>query len=436
MISLMMNSLASPWIPAFVLLCLAVAARLLSRSWLAPSAFAALLWAGFVWISMLVTDYPVFASAIWAIVLFVFAIQLGAFIGEELGGIRVSSLGALDPASRQSTSVAALYVCVVCSIVALAGSIYFIFWSFSRFDLPPSPFSFLSLGHLWSVQRYEFGEIEPWMVRLTTMWVYPAALLGGIACGTGSGGKRSWLTFLPLLPALLVGSVVAARAGLLMALICWFSGYFAVKHFETDGKFPLFRRRLAFLFAALIAAGLALFLIVDVLRQSKDGQVSELSLDLQRVLKYSFGSLAAFSTWFHEFQQDRLTFGAYTFGGIFDFLGLRHRETGLYLGFVTLPGGEETNIYTAARGVIEDFSLPGSVLLSFGLSLVSGILLSRHRRPMYVSVLIGSAYYAFVLCSPLTSIFTYNGLVLAWLVAAGVLRSCYKRKSRLALFVK
>jgi oligosaccharide repeat unit polymerase len=190
----------------------------------------------------------------------------------------------------------------------------------------------------------------------------------------------------------------------------------------------LFRRRLAFVFIALIVAGLALFLIVDVLRQSKDGQVSELSPDLQRLLKYSFGSLAAFSTWFHEYQKNQLTFGAYTFGGIFDSLGLQHREIGLYGAFVTLPGGEETNIYTVVRGVIEDFSLPGSVVLAFVLGLISGIVLSRPRRQLWLSILFGSAYYAFVLCSPLTSIFTYNGLVLAWLVAAAILRLYYKRK--------
>src|SRR5437667_5877637 len=80
----MTNLLASPWIPTAVLVLLALAARLLSRSWLAPSAFVALLWSAFVWISMLAADYPIYASAIWLIVLLVFVLQLGAFIGESI----------------------------------------------------------------------------------------------------------------------------------------------------------------------------------------------------------------------------------------------------------------------------------------------------------------------------------------------------------------
>jgi hypothetical protein len=37
------------------------------------------------------------------------------------------------------------------------------------------------------------------------------------------------------------------------------------------------------------------------------------------------------------------------------------------------------------------------------------------------SVLILAGYYAFIIFSPLSSLFTYNGLILAWFVAALVL---------------
>lgn len=418
----------SPWFPAILLLLLVCVARFLSDSWLAPGAFAALLWSAFVWVSMLVTDYSIHASAVWLIVLFVFVLLLGAFVGEEVAGGRVGRAVRHDVEASNVTPLndGVVRVCVVCTLVALAGALYFIFWSFRRFDLPASPISFLGLGHLWSVQRYEYGELEPWAVRLTTMWVYPAALLGGIAFATAKKRKTKFWTLLPFFPAFLVGAVVAARAGMLISLICWLSGYFGVKHWQNNGTYPLFRRHFVSVLGVLGLAGFVLFLLVDMIRQSEGGQISDISLDVQRLLKYSFGSLAAFSSWFHEYKPNSATFGAYTFGGIFDLLGLRHREIGLYGEMVTLPGGEETNIYTVLRGLIQDFTLGGAVVLTFLVSFVSGILLGTPSRRTWTSILFGAWYYAFILGSPLTSVFTYNGLILAWLVAAIVLRSQFK----------
>ena len=411
------------------LLILACAARLTSQSWLAPGAFAALVWSAFVWASMLVTDYIIYASAIWIIVLFVLVLQLGAFIGERVAGGGFSSI---VPADTEASSVGTpngvvLRICGACTIVALAGSLYFVFWSFQRFDLPASPISFLGLGHLWSVQRYEYGELEPWVVRLTTMWVYPATLLGGMAFATSENRKTRLWTLFPFIPAFLVGAVVAARAGMLISLICWLSGYYSVKHWQNNGKHQLFRRRFVLIFGVLGLVAFALFVLVDLIRQSEGGQISDITLDAQRLLKYSFGSLAAFSSWFHEYKPGSPAFGAFTFGGIFDQLGLQHREIGLYTGMVTLPGGEETNIYTALRGLLQDFTLSGAVVLVFFLSVVSGILLGRRSsRGTWTSILFGAWYYAFILGSPLTSVFTYNGVVLAWFVAAIVLRSHFK----------
>jgi oligosaccharide repeat unit polymerase len=423
----MLSALSSPWIPATLLLLVACGARFLSDSWLAPGAFAALLWSVFVWLSMLATDYGVYASAVWVIVLFVLVLQIGAFIGEEIGGGRGNLIRQHRDASKIGLpNAVAFRACVACAIVALAGAMYFVFWSFWRFDLPASPISFLSLGHLWSVQRYEYGELEPWPVRLTIMWVYPAALLGGIAFATPTSRKAKVWTLLPFIPAFLVGAIIAARAGMLIALICWFSGYFGVKHWQSNGKYPLFRRRFVLVSGALGLAAFVLFLLVDVIRQSEGGQLSLITLDVERLLKYSFGSLAAFSSWFHEYKPGSATFGAYTFGGVFDLLGFQHREIGLYGGYVTLPGGEETNIFTVVRGLIQDFSLEGAVVLTFVVSFISGILLSAPRRRTWTSIFFGTGFYAFVLCSPLTSVFTYNGLVLAWLVAAIVLRTHFK----------
>lgn len=418
----MFSLLTSPLLPASFLLLMAVGGRVLSGSWLASGSFAALLWSVFVWVSLLSTDYPVYASAVWVIVLLVFSVQAGAFIGESMvGGKRQK--GECHGLEVAGAAHRLAGFSVVFSMIAFLGAIYFVFWTFSRFDLPASPVSLLGLGHLWSVQRYEYGELEPWPVRLTVMWVYPAALLGGIAYASVLDRKTRRYCLLPFLPSLLVGTIVAARAGILIAAIIWGSGYFAVKHWQSSGAYRLFQRRLVLFLVALGLVAIGLFMSIDAIRHSSDGETFNMLLDSQRLFKYAFGSLAAFSNWFHDSVAHDSGLGAYTFGGIFDVLRIKHREIGLYEGMVTLPGGEETNIYTAIRGLIQDFTLAGALILAFFVSLVSGALLSSSRPGASMSVLFASGYYAFILCSPLTSIFTYNGVVLAWLVGTLVLSS-------------
>ena len=55
--------------------------------------------------------------------------------------------------------------------------------------------------------------------------------------------------------------------------------------------------------------------------------------------------------------------GAYTFAGVFDLLGIKQRQIGVYEQYETLAGGEDTNIYTLLRGLIQDFTLPGAMPL-------------------------------------------------------------------------
>jgi len=424
----MTNLLASPWIPTAVLVLLALAARLLSRSWLAPSAFVALLWSAFVWISMLAADYPIYASAIWLIVLLVFVLQLGAFIGESIHCERPSRMIREErEASNEGTLNRRVLRCsALLSIIALGGAAYFVFWSLRRFDLPVSLISFFELGHLLSVQYAEYGDIEPWLVRLTIMWVYPAALLGGIAFASAASRKTRLLSLWPFLPSLLVGSIVAARSGVLFSFICWISGYFGLRNWQSNGRYPLFRRRLVLVLAVLGVAVVILFVLVDALRQSGDEQTVELALDSQRFVKYTFGSLSAFSSWFHQYAPGNSALGAYTFGGILELLGMHRREIGLYENFVTLSGGLETNIYTVFRGLIEDFTLAGAVSINLVVGIISGMLLSFPSQKTWTPIVFGSAYYAFILGSPITSIFTYNGLLLAWVIGALVLRSHFR----------
>ena len=425
-----MSVATSPWLPAIALVFLACGARFLCKSWLAPAAFVALLWSVAACSTLLMTDYEINASALWIIVLFIFILQLGTFIGESLSEDRSADrLRNKKQPGDIFANAKTLQFCILFAVIAFAGSVYFIFWSFWRWDLQVSPISFLALGHIWSARRYMYGEIEPWPVRLSVMWVYPAALLGGISFARDTSRKNRLWSLSPLLPALLVGTIVAARAGVLISVVCWISGYLAVKHWQSGGRYAIFRPRFFLGLIGLSVAALLVFICLDAVRMFNTGSHDfAMTLDLPRLVKYGFGFLPAFSNWFHQYRPASPMLGACTFGGIFDLLGIQHREVGLYNELTTLTGGEDTNIYTAFRGLIQDFTLLGTIFILFIFGLIAGALVSNPWRKPWRGILSASGYYTFVLWSPIVSISLYNGLILAWLVGLIVLRSDFRAR--------
>jgi len=425
----MFEALSSPWLPCLILIGLAVAGRQVRGSWLSPGPLVALVWASYVSACLLLTDYQVYASGIWIIVLFVFSVLFGTVLSEGLD-LRSSSSPADRPGERDKLRIwenRSSRFSLLFAVVAMVGCVHLLFVSLEKFSLDFSFLDMLSLGHLWSVARYDRGEVEPWSVRLLIMWVYPAVLLAGISFALAPNRARKWLAIAPLAPAALIGTIFAARAGLLISLICWFSGFFAVRYRQTGGTYALFQRKLVLSLLMLMISGLLFFVAIDTVRRFEGGDL-EASTDVSRLSKYVLGSVPAFADWAHTSDEQGVTMGAYTFAGVFDLIGIRPRQIGVYQELETLAGGEETNIYTLFRGLIQDFTLPGACLFGVLLGFVTGKAARSASTKDLRDLLVLAGYYAFIIYSPIVSLFTYNGLILAWGMAALVLG--WRRRER------
>jgi oligosaccharide repeat unit polymerase len=417
----MFEVLSSPWLPCLVLIGLAVVARRVRGNWLSPGPLVALVWSIYVGGCLLLTDYKVYASGIWIIVLFVFSVLFGTVLSEGLA-LRSSPSPRDRTPERETPAIwgtRSLRFSLLFAMVAMVGCVHLLFVSVEKFSLDFSLLDMMSLGHLWSVARYD-GEVEPWSVRLLIMWVYPAVLLAGISFALAPNRARKWLAIAPLVPAALVGTIFAVRAGLLISLICWFSGCFAVRYRLTGGTYALFQRKLVLLSLTLSISGLLFFVAIDSVRRFEGGSL-EVTTDVSRLNKYLLGSVPAFANWVHTSEEQELTMGAYTFAGVFDLLGIKQRQLGVYEDFQTLAGGEETNIYTLLRGLIQDFTLLGASLFGVLLGILAGAAARSGAANHLRNVLVLAGYYAFIIFSPLSSLFTYNGLILAWGMAALVL---------------
>ncbi len=404
----MIETLTSPWIPLLVLVGGAVLVRLMQDNWLAPSVFPALLWSSYMALPLLFTPFPVKSNAAWIIVAIVWSAQVGAFLTEEVASARGSNSWPRQASdSRLANKI--LRLSQVLALTALVGAVYHAASSLRRFELPFSLGGFFQLGgYLYSL-TYE--EQEPFLVRILITWGFPAALLGGISCALTTERRKKIQSFTSLFPALVFGATVSARFGLAVTVCCWVAGFLATKSYVSGGKYHLGRKTILSLSLAFIIL-VCIFVSFDMIRGVEYAGSTEAVV---RVKSFMFGYLSAFSDWWKNEDQGRLGLGVYTVAGPFDLLKVKQREHGLYAEVISLQGGDYTNIYTAFRGLIQDFSFPGALVMSFLSGMIAGYAFMRSRSGRTLWIFPLAAYYAFFLWSPMVSLFNYNSVLLAWL---------------------
>lgn len=403
----------SPWIPCAVLFGLALGARLLQGSWLAPSAFPALLWSAYIALPLLTLNDVVSPFTVWIIVALILSTQLGAFVSEYPTVWRGSGALTGVPLFGMFAS-RALHLVLVFSAIALVGSALFVRTAFNMTDVAFSWEGFWGLGTM----MYGFaiaGEAQPWWLRLTRVWVFPAVILGGMSFATASSTSKKAISLLGFVPVLLIGSTLASRFGTAMAITCWVGSYLGMKTYRSKGnvRFP---KTLLLAGGGVSVTALIMYVALGIVR----GHELESSQTVYSYLTGNiFGYLSVFDHFVKSWHGYHHTFGFSSLGGALELLGLGPRETALGYQEVALEDGVTTNIYTAFRGLIEDFSYPGAVLLLAVGGFFAGRAYTNSCRGeiSHVPVLVG--YYCFFLWSPIISVFYYNssilGLLVAWL---------------------
>jgi oligosaccharide repeat unit polymerase len=418
-----LDILGSAWIPAFVLLGLTSYCRIRNGTWLAPSAFLGLFWFCSLAASLLAVDHPVPWLGTWVLVSLVIATQVGCILAEEKRGKGTATVA--DQVQLQDwTRRRMRRACYILLGIAAVGFGYFVYASL---DLLGSEFTITSLIQMaakWAALRYSETFTDPWPLRLAATWVYPAALAGGILFSLSRRRLDRLMGLASLMPGFLFALVSAARTPFLVGLVCWLGGYWSGRVAIEEAAPALLRARTLGFFAAGAAGLLFLFLGVDALRGARDASgPGELFLEFNsgHVRNYMFGPPAAFVDWFDHSGEVSLSWGGLTFAGVYDVLHIRSKEFGFYGDYAQTVGLEGTNVFTMFRGLIQDFSLLGAVLIC-GLS---GFFSTRAycKRSLKPATLLSLAgFYAVVLFSPLICLFSFNGPIFAWGVAWLALR--------------
>lgn len=425
----MSNVLASPWIPTFVLLGIAAVSRFFQRSWFAPSVFAPTIWFAYLFLPLtLAPEYHVSSLAVWLIVLLITCITIGSVLAETQAP-KNSANGMPGVLAKRL-----LRMSLVLSVVSIIGAAYSAYGALTQYGLDGSLSGLLAVGHLLSVERYA-GEQTPFLVRVLVTWTFPAALLGGMSFAVAASRRARILCFVSLLPALAFSLVQAAKANTLIAIALGVSGYLAMRMLSSQPANTNRRTGLVTIAAAL-GAGVLFFFAVDTLRSHTQKQNDlEVQSDFGRAKSTAVGYLSVFSYWVDRpegLDSIHLNFGEYTFGGLLEAAGLGRREVGVYTEMVTV-GSDDSNIYTAFRGLVEDFTPLGAALACIMAGYASGRAYSRAGRGLVWDVLILIGFYGFLVWSPIGSLFVYNGPILALIVAAIVLKRAERGSQRIVL---
>lgn len=292
------------------------------------------------------------------------------------------------------------------------------------------PGQLLDTSHDFSVARYQDGYRMPLYASVAQMFVFFGCAVTAWDFGIQKSIKR-WEYVLPLMPLIGTAIVLTTRATMIFGAIIWTGGFLASKWSRVTG---LSKAVVGGRLILAVVAGGGFFLVTFVTLQFLRGGELDLSRTpevLEHIKKWPFGSIAGFSVWFDKNGvSGSASYGYYSFTGLFDLLGIRSRETGLYSDYVDLGHGQMGNVYTLFRGLIEDFGIMGSLLamLVFGWLCSIGVSASLRGRKLGMWLL--TMLYPIVLFSPFVSFYAYSGHIFAMALLLMYLRVCVRRSQR------
>lgn len=394
------------WIPAILLACVALCARYLSKSWLAPSAFFAGIWSAFIVLPLIV--YGAKPAGVWVLFALVSTMSVGAMLAERVPP--KESVPVAFPADRAFRWI------LIFSAVAMIGTVYFAFTELREFGVEQSLASLLLVGRMHRLTV----ENPPALVRILVTWAFPAAVLAGMAFPFTQTRKRKLLCFVPLIPAISFSILNAFRANTLILIVLGLSSYAATRVALQRKPTKKFLLRAT---AALILVSGFVYAIELVRANQADSEIA--AIEMSRLRSLVAGHLPVFSYWIDHrdtYLAHPPALGVYTFGGLADVIGGTKRKSGVFQEFLEVEEDMDSNVYTAFRGAIEDFTLPGAISFFglFGLSAgfaYSQILAGRTTWIPYLAFC-----FAFVIWSPVISLLNYNGPLLGALVGYAALK--------------
>jgi oligosaccharide repeat unit polymerase len=396
-----------------ILAALALAIRRRAGSWTAPAAFFPAVWTLFAGLPVPFGPIPVAPLGM----AFVVVASLSVFAGAQLASRRWKLA---TPAPIQPTSWPLLEWLIVVSTVAGLVAILLILASRGRgLEIFLSPVALQTAAHDYASAIISRTWQLPYGARLLITGNYLGALLVGMMFGLRRDWKGRWVFLAALLPSAFTAYLLTTKASLLIPLALLGGAYLATRISAPEPLRPTVGSALLAAVAVVVLGGY--FVIVHMSRyeyHSFAGALKVVNIFAVNLFPY----MGVFAAWLQHggWATAHPGFGTYSFAGTLDLLHIANRAPGQYASSAYLPG-VSYNIYTAFRGLIEDFTLPGALLVLgvIGFGAQRAYLGVRAGDLRYAAPLAG--FYAFVAWSFIVNIFSYNTIIAAFVLFAAYL---------------
>ena len=400
-------------LPLTLLIGFTVIFKKLNFSWLSPPVFFSSLWSFFIIAPLIFApQYPMNAFGLWIITFFVFAVGMGSFFGNFINKRFISNTIKII---NRKTFKALFFLVIVMICLSFTGLILLFFFGLSRFNLSNSLIDLLLLPNQFSTDRYSDVAVMPISIRLLMYFLFPASLIGGVVFRYFKIRWRKVILLLPILLSVGYAFLLTTRSTMILSFVLWISGLFASKILNREEKTNFFKIRSLVSTSLLGISFIVIFVLMAWLREA--GGEFIFAAMVENVRAYFFGYLSSFTQWAQNYNFENLSMGLITFAGPADLMGLTDRGLGFY-NEISILGESHTNIFTALRGIIHDYSIFGGFIFFLFFGFLSTMAYSRCLQNEILWIIPLSIFYAFTIYSPLISIFNYNSIIAAWVILA------------------
>ncbi len=429
------------FIPALLLALLAILALAIGRSWQAPGAFFSLMWTVFVLAPLvLAPDYYVWSGGVWWILVTALTVCLGSWTAAAVlrRKKRKYSTVAQDPEDTPVRRLNASELSKILVVFLGLGMIYSLFIIYLSSNSLAAFFSldtFTQMAAGISRARYSGERTAPgYFGQIFLIFVFASPIMGGILFAVRRNRRQTVLSLLSVLPGLLIFAIQTTRFTFLAAFILWTAAYLAFRVFTRGGEKNIFSLKKSMVILIIVCLTVGLFVVGQSLRGGKELSRETLSEMLMApgTRAATLGHLSVFTSWLQvswDSQENASpAMGAFTLAGPFSLLGLSEREQGLYADeFHEVEPGGFTNIYTVLRGVIEDFTLPGSLVFFFAFGFLGGVAYQKAVNGDIRYTLILLVFYAFTF-DYIASVFIFSSIFFAVVLTGFYIFSLRPRK--------
>ena len=401
-----------------ILLIVSLLIRKNEKSWLAPSALFSIVWCFIIGLSLLLAPEYYFSPIA---IIFITCCIVSFFIGGllvEKNNKKLNINADNKKYEANITSIGGFRIFMLTAIVAGILSNYFLVDSYG--------FSFTSLlsysryhefADLVTNDRYLEGISIPQFSILLLSIAYTACIVGGAFVQINKKWYDNIWILLVHIPILVLTVLSTSRAIFLYGLFLSVGAFLANNYFVHQHQIKLFTPFRIAIFGVSAICIVLVFVFTQASRMNADiTDTSSLAGVLDHLKVWFAGNVSGFSYWidYKDWLSISPKFGAYTFGGVFEKLGIMQRNDGVFQDYFDASGDSAfTNIYTLFRFLIEDFTAAGSLIFLFLLGALAKYVSIQLLKFKYAGVTLLGSIYSLLLFSFIASILVYNSILFA-----------------------